>query len=290
MKLGIETCTLRNLFGDEEAICLIGNAGFDSLDYSFYGTAADWTMLDGDYAGYASRIRAQLKRCNLSCTQTHAPIRFHFGCQMTEDDPLFQEIVRSIEFASLIGAQYIVVHSVLTPAGVDLLNYNLLFFQSLIPYCERFGVYLGFENIFDYDPYKRCMGRFATPEQVNGFLDRLASRWAVCCLDTGHAAIAGTRPEAFIKGMDAHRLRLLHIQDTDYMDDRHQLPYIGCHDWDAITAALAGIGYQGDFTFEIPGFFKQMDRELIPDALRFAAITGRRLIQKIDDAKAAVST
>lgn len=283
MKLGIETRWVRHFFGDEEAMRLIGEAGFDCVDYSFFDAPA---ALDGNYAAYARHMRGVMEQAGLVCNQTHAPFRFRYGDGMTPEEPTFCEILRAMEAASILGAKYIVVHSVLPPAEVDLTDYNLCFFKSLEPYCAQFGIQVGFENIFDYDPQKRCMGRFGTPERVKGFLAALQSPWFVACLDTGHAAIGGTKPEDFVRGLDAQTLRLLHVQDTDFIDDRHQLPYMGFHDWSAFTLALAEIGYTGDLTFEIPGYLRRMDKELVPAALAFAAATGWHLIAKIEQARA----
>lgn len=282
MKLGIETCWVRHFFGDEEAMRQIGQAGFDCVDYSFFNAPE---TLDNHYAAYARRMREVINGAGLVCDQAHAPFRFRYGAEMTPAEPTFCEIVRAMEAAAILGARYIVVHSVLPPAEVDLIAYNLRFFKSLEPYCRQFGIQVGFENIFDYDPAGRCMGRFGTPELVKAFLKALQSPWFVACLDTGHAAIGGTKPEDFVRGLDAQTLRLLHVQDTDFADDRHQLPYMGLHDWNAFALALAEIGYTGSFTFEIPGYLRRMDKELVPAALAFAAATGRHLIAKIGRAQ-----
>lgn len=283
MRLGITLAPVRRKCGELEALKRIREAGFDCVDYSFHDMEPEW--LEQDYLEYARRLREELERLGLKCTQAHAPFRFKFGGCMSARESAWTEIVRAMEAASLLGADCIVVHSVLTPAGVDLTQYNLRFFKSLEEYCARFQIRIGFENIFDYDPYRRCMGRFSTPGQVKAFLNELRSPWFTACLDVGHAAIAGERPENFIRGMDAETLRLLHIQDTDYVDDRHQLPYLGLHDWDEICRALAEIGYSGDFTFEIPGYLRRMPPELIPEALALAAAAGRHLIRQIEAAR-----
>lgn len=282
MKLGVETCQIRKKFGDRQAIRLIRKAGFDCVDYSFHGTDEQWTMLDDNYRDYARELRDYMSGLGIGCTQTHAPFAFRFGEEMALSQPHYWDIVRAIEFSALLRAQYTVVHSILTPAGVDLTDYNLLFFKSLEPYCVRYGVRIGFENIFDYDPYHRCMGRFETPERVREFLARLDSPWFVACLDTGHAAISGVKPEDFVHGMDRQTLRLLHVQGTDFLDDRYQLPYLGSHDWDAFAAALGEMDYQGDLTFEIPNYFRRMPREVIPAALGLAHAVGRDLIRRVE--------
>ena len=82
--------------------------------------------------------------------------------------------------------------------------------------------------------------------------------------------------------MSADLLGSLHVQDTDFLGDRHTLPYMGKQDWDAICRALADIGYRGDFSFELPKYLAAYPDELLPAALEFAAATGRYLIEKID--------
>lgn len=285
MRLGVETCQIRNKLGDREAIRQIRAAGFDCVDYSFHGTDGRWTMLGDDYRHYACELRGYMETLGVGCTQTHAPFAFRFGSEFSPQEPNYRDIVRALEFSSLLGAQYVVVHSILTPAGVDLVEYNLRFFKSLEPYCRQYGVRIGFENIFDYDPYHRCMGRFESPQLVRDFLERLDSPWFVSCLDTGHAAISGVEPAAFVRGMDARTLCLLHVQDTDYLDDRHQLPYLGRHDWADFAAALAEIGYAGDLTFEIPNYFRRMPARLLPAALRMAEAVGRELIRQVEEAR-----
>lgn len=282
MKLGVETCQIRKKFGDMQAIRLIREAGFDCVDYSFHGTDEHWTMLGDNYREYAQELREYMAGLGIGCTQTHAPFAFRYGDEMSLSQNHYRDIVRAIEFSSLLGAKYTVVHSILPPAGVELVDYNLRFFKSLEPYCSQFGIQIGFENIFDYDPYHRCMGRFETPESVRAFLDRLASPWFVACLDTGHAAISGVKPEVFIRGMDNQTLRLLHVQDTDFLDDRHQLPYLGSHDWDAFATALGAINYEGDLTFEIPKYFLRMPQAVVPAALGLAHAVGRELIRRVE--------
>ncbi len=285
MRLGITLAPVRRKCGEMEALRRIRKARFDCVDYSFHDMEPEW--LGQGYLEYARRLREELERLGLKCAQAHAPFRFQFGGRMMAQERAWAEVVRAMEAASVLGAGCIVVHSVLTPAGVDLTEYNLRFFKSLEEYCERFQICIGFENIFDYDPFGRCMERFSTPEQVKGFLDELNSPWFAACLDVGHAAIAGEKPERFIRGMDADTLRLLHIQDTDYMDDRHQLPYLGLHDWEEICRALAEIGYSGDVTFEIPGYLRRMPPELILEAMALAAATGRHLIRQIEAVQSA---
>ena len=93
-------------------------------------------------------------------------------------------------------------------------------------------------------------------------------------------------PQDFIRGMDKSVLRLLHIQDTDYVADCHVLPYMQKQDWDEITSALGEIGYEGDFTFEVGNSFQRLPPELCLSALRYAHDIGRYLTARIEKVKA----
>ena len=48
--------------------------------------------------------------------------------------------------------------------------------------------------------------------------------------------------------------------------------------------ALKKIGYDGELTFEILNYFRNIPKELIPEALRFAERTGRHLISVFEGA------
>lgn len=252
------------------------------MDFSFCGKYHGKNLLGDDYLEQAQAIRAIFDELGLVCGQAHAPFDFEFCDEMKPEDPVFRNILRSIEAAAILGAPYIVVHPVLSPIYVDMLEYNLRFYRTLAPNSEKFGVKIAIENIFDREPSQRCMGRFGTPEKLNGLIDKLDNPCFVACCDTGHATITGTPAQDFIRGMDASRLRLMHVQDTDLLDDDHRVPYMGLQDWDAILDALVQIGYEGDFSMEIGGHFYRLAPELMGPALDFAAAVGRYIVNRFE--------
>ena len=115
------------------------------------------------------------------------------------------------------------------------------------------------------------------------FIREIGSSYFVACVDVGHAAMAGNEPESFLAGMDGRILMALHIQDGNYREDSHTLPYLGGFNWTAIMQTLKQIGYQGELTFEIVKYLKNVPTELLLDALRFAEKIGRHLISVFDD-------
>lgn len=125
------------------------------------------------------------------------------------------------------------------------------------------------------------MGRFGTPERMGNLLDRLDSPWFCMCLDTGHSTITGTKPEDFLRAM-GKRIRVLHVQDTELLDDDHMLPYLGTQEWTPVLRALAETGFEGALSFEVPGLFWRLSPELLLPALKFAQAVGRHMIREFE--------
>ena len=92
------------------------------------------------------------------------------------------------------------------------------------------------------------------------------------------AALTGYEPEDFIRQVDPRFLKCLHIQDNDYLGDRHTLPYLANLNWHEIMTALKKNGYEGDLTFEIVTYLQKFPKELLLEALKFAVVIGKYLI------------
>jgi sugar phosphate isomerase/epimerase len=278
MKISVEIYTLAQRFGDERAIELIKEAGFDAVDLSYY-YARDIEEITGDgYLRHVEKMRAYLDKYGLVANQAHAPFKFKYGMQMDESEPDYRSIVRSIASAGMIGAKNIIVHSIIVPEGVSIEDYNVEYYSSLIPYCEKYGICVAIENLFApaAEP-NTYTGRFGSPEDLNRVVERINSPYIVACVDVGHASLTGYKPEEFIAGMNPDILAALHIQDTDYLSDRHMLPYTQTFDWTAIMTALKEKGYRGDLTLEIIKYLGKFPDELLPDALLLAGKVANHL-------------
>ena len=283
MRLIMDGAVISDRFGDYEAISLAKAAGFDGIDYSFYALTEDRPMRGENYIEYAKSVRRCLDEQGLVCRQAHAPFSFGYGEKMDESEPHYRDVVRAIEASAILGVENIIVHSIPVPPNTDYEAYNLSYYKSLEPYCEKYGVHIAVENLFRYNANCRSyLGMLHTPQLLCDFIQKLDSPWFVACLDVGHAAITGMEPEDYIAGMKGGLLKALHIQDTDYLGDTHTLPYLGRLNWDAVMSELKKINYDGDFTFEVMGFMGKHPKELLPDALKYAAAIGRHLIAKFE--------
>ena len=228
MKLSVENYVPRERVGELEGLKMIKDAGFDCVDYSFYWAKDEFPMYTEEYQSYARSLRAYLDSIGLRCNQAHAPFPVTSDGSLSLEDPAYRRVVQSLEAAAILGADAIIVHAAGVPAGCSdtEFDYNVKFYQSLEPYAEKFGIRVAVENLFFRDKKRNCIrGRLGSPFELNAMIKALNSPWFVACVDLGHASITGFEPEEFIRGMDSKILQALHVQDTDYLEDRHQLPF-----------------------------------------------------------------
>jgi sugar phosphate isomerase/epimerase len=287
MKLAIDNGMLLARFGAFESATMIKEAGFDCVDMTYYTSSIDSALMNEGYKDFAISLRKHFDELSLECNQAHAPFVFGYGDAFNEDDSHFRAVVRSMESAAILGARSIVVHSVGHRENGEVKfdrEYNIAFYRSLIPYCEKFGIKVAVENLVEHLSNGGFVGRLGSPEELCEFVKELDSPWFCACVDTGHASLSGFAPEAFLGGMDVSLLEVLHVHDGDYKGDRHTLPYTYNFKWNDIMGTLKRIGYTGELTFEVLNYFVSIPKELIPEALRFAEKTGRYLISLYEQA------
>lgn len=291
MRLSVETREPALRYGMRRALEMIAEAGFDAVDLSFGKVNPnDDPLHRPDRDGFALSLAAHARELGIGFVQAHAPFRVKYSDKFDRTTPAYDDVVRALEFAAAAGIPCVVVHALKTPPDDLSLDYREVsrrYYLSLAPYCEKLGVVIAVENLFYREERTGTYyGLFPTPRMMTEFVRSLNRSvdllcFSVCC-DLGHTAVTGLAPEQYIRGMSADLLGSLHVQDTDFLGDRHTLPYMGKQDWDAICRALADIGYRGDFSFELPKYLAAYPDELLPAALEFAAATGRYLIEKIN--------
>lgn len=283
MKLSIENYTLRRYFGDKKALELIANAGFDSVDFSFYWMPEGERILEReDYLDFARQVRAWADEYGLEINQGHAPFDLSLADTKEKQAYDYEQILRSIKFSGILGIKQLIVHNLVTESPSDFHDVNLKFFKSLEASAHTAGIKIAVENLWNTKDGKIVGGRFSTPEELSSFLDELGPDNFCGCIDLGHSQITGVDPAEFILKLGAPQLQALHVQDTDLIHDTHTLPYLGKQNWESITAALRKTGYSGDLTFEIFAFLGALPKDALPDALKLAHTVGRKLIHAIE--------
>lgn len=287
MKLVTQTDVLARTYGDEEAIKILAQNGFDALDWSFFEmTQGEGPWCREGWREHALHLKEVAQQCGIGFSQAHAPFPSSRG-EEPYDTVIFERILRSMEVASIFGVRTIVVHPMqhlpYSKNRRQLFQMNLDFYRRLIPYCEKFHIRVAAENMWQYDDRRHYVleSVCAGSEEFCALLDELNSPWIVGCLDIGHCGLMEGEPADFIRALGQHRLQALHVHDVDFLHDCHTLPFMEKIDWESVTSALAEIGYTGDFTFEADNFLAAFPKELQPSASALMEKTGRYLIERI---------
>lgn len=285
MRLVTTSDILADTFGDLEAVRILASNGFDAIDWSFFNMERQPAWQGNDWREHAMEIRRTAEDCGIGFGQSHAPFPTSTG-EEEKDKAILAVILQSMEAASILGCHSIIIHPrqhlVYAKNKKQLFQENVAFYTSLIPYCEQFGIHVCVENMWQYDHKRHIIvdSVCAQPEEFCAMIDAIHSPWITACLDIGHAALVGVDPADAIRALGHDRLQALHVHDVDYLHDCHTLPFNRDLDWDAITAALAEIHYEGDFTFEADAFLKQFPPELRRDASVLMERTGRYLVAR----------
>lgn len=288
------THNLNRIYGLEEAIRLNAKAGFDAYDISLFalmGNEYPFAFKSENYVEYAKEIRSLADSLGIVCNQSHAPLA-HDNGDKEHDENTYNQIVKSLEIASILGAKIAVIHPKQhLPYGVGnnaqiLKEQNIEFYKSLVPYCEKYNIKVAVENMWQLDPQEEKYVVDSTcsrPEEFCEYVDAIDSKWVVACLDLGHAPIVGQDVPNMIKALGS-RLQALHVHDNNLIDDLHLQPYSGKMDFDAICKALKEINYTGDITFECDGAIAlKYPKELVDSSLTHLCNIGKHLRSKIID-------
>lgn len=302
MKLSTTTGVAEKRFGYEEAIKMIAQAGFDAYDLNMCGIHISENPMSGDgYIEYIRHLKSVAEESGIVCNQAHSPFPTQLNGNDEYNKKTLELTIRSMECASMLGANIIVVHpiknsssSLVKDVGFEpfesrqqLYDENIKFFKSLIPYCEKFNIKIAVENMWERHPLHRdtlIPAILGYAEEHKKFIQDLNSDWIVGCLDTGHALICGEKPQEAIRFLGSS-LKALHIHDCNGYEDSHALPYSmnTDTDWGAVLKALADIKYDGDFTFEAENFLKNIPDKLFPEAMRYMCTIGRYMTEQIEN-------
>ena len=287
MLLSTQTSVMQSALGFKNAVDLFSEVGYDALDFSFTDSELTKDLSDEFFRD----LKKYAAEKGLTFNQVHAP----FPSSASDEDftkNRFHEIITSIKHASILGVKNIVVHPCHHIRYADdgaperLFEINMEFYSRLKPYCEEYGIRVALENMWQrIAPNKISHSTCSRPEEFIKYLDTLNSNCFTACLDIGHMILCCQDPADFIRALGKKRLGALHVHDVDGINDLHTLPYMGICDWDKVVKALAEIGYEGDFTYEADGFYKNKPKELYKQYQITAVQTGRFLIKKAEEYK-----
>lgn len=295
MKIVTTNGGLDSRFGVDKSIELIADAGFDGVDFN--DIPVDTGVWGDSYKEYAMHLKNVAASSGIEFTQTHAPIT---GSALNYYEGDIQKVTdrvcRSIEFASLLGAENVVVHPIQDPKfatkSEEVFEKNISYFSKLVKCAENYNVKVAIENMVmvTLDGLNKRDGVCADPIEFKRYIDTLNSNNVTCCLDYGHSALSGREPQDMLRAMGGNYITSTHIHDNDFVHDSHQLPCTMKMDWDEICKAMAEIDFKGDFTLEAVCFPARFDDELIPDVLKIMYKTAKHLVEKVERYKRLYTT
>ncbi len=281
MKLVAHTEAVAPRLGDEVAVRMICESGFDGVDYSMFFMQDDDNVLEREgFKKYVKNLRNMAAVYGVTFEQSHAPFP-----SMREGNPEYNKkldykLKRALEVAGLLDAKICVVHPIQFSDSQK--ERNLEFYRNLEPYARDFGVKIALENMWGWDTDHIVPNVCSNAPEFNDYFDSLESDAFTCCLDLGHCGLVGDNAASMIYEMGNKRLGALHIHDNDNLHDSHTLPYLMDMDWESILKALGEIDYKGHFTYEAANFCNGFPEDLLPACLRFAHDVGRSMMRKVE--------
>ena len=297
MVLSTTNNMLDKIFGCEKSIEIIAKAGFDAVDLSLCSMGEKNNIFcSNDYLDYAAKLLKLAKKYGVYFNQAHA----FFGTSSSTpsiNELAYNNVVRGIEIAGVIGAKVIIVHPnqhlpYNEGNNAEILKQkNYEFYKSLLPIAEKNNVTIAIENMWQYNKGTKDIidSTCSRGPEFCEYVDMIESPYITACLDLGHCPLVGQKTENMIRTLGHYRLGALHVHDNDGISDLHvepRSPYGNCIDWEEVCKALAEIDYKGDFTFEAQKIFVNTNEETVGAVAKNLHDIGRQLIGRIEYYKA----
>lgn len=257
MRISTEIGSFSKRIGEEAAIRLTAEAGFDAFDFSMFRMISydhptrtirpGAHPLAGDgWREYTEGLRRVADDCGIVCNQSHAPFP-------NRGEAIIPYLFRAIECTAIMGGDLCVIH----PDNHKTAEENAEIFGRLLPFARECGVRIATENMWNWDN-ERDIALPAACSHHDDFLrhiELVGNPYLVACLDVGHAEMAGLDTSAgqMIKTLGPH-LAALHLHDNDLRHDSHQLPFSMDINFTSLIKHLVLADYRGDLTLEADHF------------------------------------
>ena len=175
-----------------------------------------------------------------------------------EKDEAYMELFntrmhRAIEVATALGVKYAVMHpnaSTIPLKRFDRAAQYDQVMRHLAPFAEhaaQTGLNVVVENMRVF-PGAMLSHRYCqTPDELCDIADALG---VGVCWDFGHANISGIKQSEGLSYV-GRRLKVLHVNDNNGIDDEHIPPFTGNVDWRDAMHGLSEIGFDGLLNYEI---------------------------------------
>ena len=268
---------------------LCARAGYKYLDLNLCEAMnPNSRMRDDDWENHVKDIADLGRRWGVEFTQSHLPYYDIFANNDPAKIKLMEELIRrSIIASAELGVKWAVTHpGTVYSAGPDMkksLDKNIEYCFIHLQTAKKAGTGIALENDFEYQgPYRQRIFGAYIPELCE-LSDAFNDPSAGICYDFGHANLCGGFHRENLR-IIGNRLKATHIQDNNFLNDDHLMPFFGKTDWADAMAGLADIGYDGDLTYEIQEFGRYLPNELKHLAVEMSVETGNYLLHLFNDA------
>jgi L-ribulose-5-phosphate 3-epimerase len=287
MLLSTQTHALSDAFGDEKAIRILAENGYDAADYSMFGMERpDHFLNTPESEAHIKNLRRVAGEIGIVFNQSHAPFPSYIPGREDYNSHMSKALRRSIEITAALGAKIVIIHPITLPDSDAQREANIRLYEDLRPVLREYKVRAALENMFggrDNATGRLTLAACSDVLQFNEYLDLLGYDEFTACLDLGHCGLVGFNAADMIRGLGHDRLGALHVHDNNFADDLHTLPYLHKLDWPQICAALREINYAGEFTLEADSFIFRFPDALKPAASRFMSQVGHALTATIEE-------
>ena len=186
MKVSTQFGVYTKKFRPEVSLKMLGDAGFESCDYSLTDRAINWSQPaladanSAEFKAYFENIASIAKKNNVEIGMTHAPYCMVFRSVKEEYEETLQQTIKAIYGTKVLNCPYIVAHPVLHPDfnnGQEperALQANIDYFSALVPALKETGVVVCIENLYwgeRKDP--KTPNSCTSPEQLIRIIDTL---------------------------------------------------------------------------------------------------------------------
>lgn len=266
----------------DDMVDMIADAGFEAADVNFCATIYGvWEtkkshepVLDGTPEERHERIARLAAKCaerGIATPTTHLPF-FRYDTELEFIDGYMDYVTRALDATAQLGAKWAVMH---LSRAENTVESTVEFARPLCRYATERGVGIAIENMAQVDP-----------QYLVEAIDALAAEGYLvgACFDVGHNNLHGEEPAQTVRLL-GKRIKVLHVHDNSGVRDNHDLPYTGKINWKQFIEALAEVGYEGDFNYELNCTRLPDDKEVRAAYLAYSAALGRYFIRCFENEK-----
>ena len=197
---------------------------------------------------------------------------------------------RSIIASARLGVRYVTTHAQTATENDEMgfeenMRANIHFYTPLLELAKKHGTGISIENMAEFHPQKTKHRFTATVDEQIAIIDAMGD--PISCRatwDFGHAELVYRDQAKQLRKLGS-RLCSTHVQENRGLNDDHFLPYVrGNTAWEVLMPLLKEMNYDGDFTYEVHGFYNSVPQALRPAAGRLGYKIGEYLVGLYDKA------